>query len=90
MIDGKKRMSLELIVKAVESQTENEVRFTWSPLDCTEQVLRLQLNFDQPGKVSSYSDANSIIIKVWDTAFFVRSKDRFEVAQVTLESVLPL
>ena len=88
-IDGKPKINLQLSIYPVEGQSAEQIRFTWSALEFTEQFLRLQLKFDQPGQVSSLTDANSIQIKVWDTSFFVRQKDGFEVAQVTLQSVLP-
>ena len=48
-------MNLQLTVDPEESQTSEQLKFTWTPLNCTEKTLTLKLKFEQPLMVSSNS-----------------------------------
>ena len=54
-INGVERMNLQLTVDPEESQTSEQLKFTWTPLNCTEKTLTLKLKFEQPLMVSSNS-----------------------------------
>ena len=74
-IGGELKPNLELIIDPLETQSQSQVEFIWSPLRFTENELLIQLVFRSPFEISQEFDPNTLQIYVWKSSLFTRKSD---------------
>ncbi len=84
------RPNLEVIVEPVEGQSPEKIVFAWKPLNYNRTHLTLSVDFTFPSEVSIGLDPNIIKIIVWNSAFFVRENDGYQLKpQIEVDKKLP-
>ena len=69
---GEKRSGIEIYVRNVEGQSEEEVNFTWAPVSYTEDKLEIQVNFAKPEAITFYDEPNDLELVIHNPYFFIR------------------
>ena len=77
-------------MEPVEGQSPEKIVFAWKPLSYNRTHLTLNVEFTFPSEVSIRLDPNIIKIIVWNSAFFVREKDGYQLPpKFRVDKILP-
>lgn len=65
--------ALDIKIEAGEFSDARKLNFTWEMLGFTEEWIQIQLNFENPNRVSQYLDFDTLIVSFWGVDWFSSS-----------------